>query len=47
MGVIYLQNRAENDENLASSKKTKHPDKGERKVQDGWTQVKAKKRNHQ
>jgi hypothetical protein len=32
MGVIYLQNRAENDENLPSSTKTKHPQKGERKV---------------
>jgi hypothetical protein len=31
MGVIYLQNRAENDENLPSSKKNKSPKKGGKK----------------
>jgi len=36
------------DENLPNIHKTKHPKKkGERKVQDGWIQVQAKRRNHQ
>jgi hypothetical protein len=35
------------DENLPNIHKTKHPKKGERKIQDGWIQVQAKRRNHQ
>ncbi len=32
------------DENFSNIDKTKHPKKGEKKVQDSWTQVLAKKK---
>jgi hypothetical protein len=39
--VIYLI-----IENLPNINKTKHPKKGEKKLQDGRTQVHAKRKNH-
>jgi hypothetical protein len=35
------------DENLPNTNKTKHPNKKERNVQEGRTQVEAKRKNHQ
>ncbi len=46
-GTTTLQ-KSGDDENLPNVNKTKQPNKkGERKVQDGRTQVQAKRKNHQ
>jgi hypothetical protein len=47
MGVIYLQIGQRMMKTYQAPKKTKHPEKGERKVQDGWTQGMSNRRNHQ
>jgi hypothetical protein len=44
---IYLFIYDKLDENLPNIHKTKHPKKGDRKIQDGWIQAQAKRRNHQ